>query len=63
MNTPNIHTGPERRLQLALRDIVEKRQAAGWRIVTRVPLQMRRGRAVLTQLASGALTTSMEHQP
>ncbi len=57
---PATYTGPERRLQQALRGIVERRMERGWRLISRQPLEMRRGRAVFSLLPTGALIETLE---
>lgn len=57
---PATYTGPERRLQQPLRGIVDQRLARGWRLVSRQPLEMRRGRAVLSLLPTGVLSETLE---
>lgn len=58
--TKNTYTGLNRRYQLPLRALIDTKIAHGWEIVTRQPLEMRRGRAVITVNHYGVLTTSLE---
>jgi hypothetical protein len=54
------YIGPERRLQQDLREAIDQHLANGWELIRRQPLEMRRGRALVSQLPSGVLANTME---